>query len=574
MRSPTPPENPTPSPAAGRGRPAPLEVSARFGRGALLVFALLAAGLLGKQMFFARVATEDACGFYLPLAEAVAQGRWAEAQHPMIPPVYPFVVGMLARGLPFWVQPADSAGRIVSAASVLVLLPLIYGIGQSLFSRRVGLAAAGLVAANRWIIYFGANVGPAMLYAAFLALCVLALIRYVRAPGVVWAATAALAAAAAAMTRSEGIFLPVLAMIVLVIAALRRKVRPVARVALHAGVVIVLVAVVCWPRLAYMHRTSGAAVLDVRTFQLLDRDAKPNPDWWRMPLAKARLELGRIDHSRPLGEAAQEAAETIGMVIGPATWLLALIWLLGRKPGPQRPWGQLLILTVVLAEILIVAPVKMDRRYVAAVAGPAQIWGALGMVALAERLRARKGWTGRFGASLGRQLVALGLLLAGLACWSVLSANVGTRHRELASLGRAIRTAHSPGGIILGTSPEPAYYAGGRLVHLVTGDAGEATLSPGELAALCAAHDVDFIVIRSDETWAPWLIRRLAAPGPPPEYLIASGTTGEIPHRGDGPIRSYVIDARRLPADLSSHETHQSVDPDDLGVMEPVAEDR
>ncbi|MCK4275618.1 MAG: glycosyltransferase family 39 protein [Phycisphaerae bacterium] len=526
---------------------APLEISRRFAVVGVAIFLVVAAVLLAKQIAWSKIATRDACGFYLPLANAFAVGHRDAAQHPMVPPLYPFSMGLLARAVGFADDPAELAGQIISAVSVLSLVVCVYFIASMTFSRRTGLAAGALVAVNRWIIRFGGNVGPAMMYSVFVTLVVLGVLRYKTKPSAWVAAFVGVVSAAAALTRSEGVFLAPLAAIVMLAVVLGGKRRQAARVVLHLAIMIVVVGLLWSPRLSYMRAKTGRYVLDVRTTQLLEgQTAKRNPSWWRPPNEAARIQLRTGRRARSYSDVLQEAGETLVMVIGPATWVLAGVWFFRRKNIPRRGAAQLIIAAVVITEIAIVARVKMDRRYVASVASVAQVWGGLGMVVLSERLRGMRGRLGAFGRSLTQQMVAMGFLIAALACWSVLSSNVGTRHQELRRLGRQIRDLAGAGQVVLGTSTEPAYYADGRSVLIVEPHSESAGLSPEQLGRICRANAVGFIVIRSDENWCSWL-GDLAAGGEAAKgVVLGAGSSGKRARRTGRAIVSYLIDAEKL----------------------------
>jgi len=537
-------------------RSQPLEVSRKFASTALAIFLLVAAGLLAKQVVSARIATKDACGFYLPLAGEVQRGNRGSWQHPMIPPAYPLCTGLLARLVDSGDQPLELSGRLISAASVLVIVVLVYLIAASLFGRRVAVAAAALTAVNRWMIYFGASVGPDMMYGALAAGAVLCLVRYAQKPSAAWALGAAAASGAAALTRAEGVLLPVICVsTILVVGAFSKKRRTV-RCVVHAGLLVAVVAVIFSPRLAYMHKRTGYYVLDVRALQVLHgRGYKPDPTWWHMPIEAGRIELGKAPAGKTLAARLQEAGETLLMVIGPATWFFAGAWFFGKKNIPRRSTGQAIIATVIIAQVAVTAPIKMDRRYVAAVAGLAQIWGGLGLVVLAERMRGASGWAGRFGRSIRRQMVGLGLIMAAMACWSLLGSNAGLRHPQLRFLAKRIIRVAGEGRTVLADSPQVPYYAHGRYVVVAVRDSRTGTLEIGRILQICRDHEVDFIVAETGETWCRSLIEQ-AMPGGPAAESVVVQYRSDKKAKGRGKT-SYLIDARRL-AELLNVETSSS----------------
>lgn len=521
---------------------APLEISRRFAAIWLAIFLLACAALLYKQIAFSQIATSDACGYYLPLARAYAAGgAW---QHPMVPPAYPLATGMLAERLAVTDDPHEFAGRIISAASVIGIVVCVYCIGWLLWSRRLGLAAAALTAVNPWIIRIGGNVGPSQMYGLFLCLAILFLVVYCQKPSLLAAVGAAVFSALAALSRSEGIFMPLLALAVPILCVCRSW-RRWLRAAGHVAVIIVVVLAAWWPRLSFMRAETGMYVLDVRVLQALPWTRNcVDRAWFKLP---DQVESDRRERpyrrSHTAGEVFQEAAESLVMVIGPVTWVLAGLWIVGRRKVPLRCAGQWIIAAVIVAQLAMVLPVKMDRRYVAAVAGPAQIWGGLGLIVLAERLRNVRSALRKLGESISLQMVGVSVLAAALAAWSLSMTNVGTRHVELRDLGRLIRDSeqYGPGRVIMSITPEPVYYAGGKLaLPPLTGRPNE-NFSPAEIRRSCRAKSVSLIVIRSRDRWAGWLLRRIASGELPAGALVAARTGG-----GRKPVTSYLIDAEKL----------------------------
>jgi len=261
----------------------PLAVSGRLTVALMSLVVLLAAGLLAKQIAGAKIATRDATAFYLPLADAAAEGDYAEAQHPIIPPVYPMLVGLTAR-LCWWAdRPTELVGRLGSAVAVLGLTVCVFFLGRSAAHPRVGLVAAALTATNPRIIRLGAAVGPAMLYALLLAVTALLLTGYRPRGRLITAGGIGLLAALAALTRSEGIFLIPLALAVMLIVHLAGP-RP---RRLGAGLLLAtaVMAGVLWPRAAYLHRKTGYPVLDARMLRVLPLPGRPDdPALWRPPI--------------------------------------------------------------------------------------------------------------------------------------------------------------------------------------------------------------------------------------------------------------------------------------------------
>lgn len=500
---------------------------------------LLAAALMGKQMLFYRVCSRDAAAFYLPLAQAMAEGDYEAAQHVMIPPLYPIIVGLVDRFVRFSDGHLELAGQLVSAVGMLVTILLVYAFGRDMFSRRVGFAAAALTAVNPWIVHFGAHIGPVMLYAAILTGAAVMMVRYLKKPRLLVAIVIGLLCGLAAITRSEGIFMAPVATLIVLVAGLARKKFPLA--AVHIVLLIAAATAVCLPRIQIVHYKTGYWVHDIRLVKYIyGPDAKVPSELRRPPkeIAGSGVKLPRV--SKPPAEILQEAGETLFTVIGPATWVLAVIWLVFRKIIPTKnPLPHLILLLIAAGQLIMTAPVKFDQRYTVAIAPLVQVWAALGLVAISERLRRRSGSLGQFGRSIPRQMALLAVLLASLAAWSVLKTNVGTRHPAFRTVGNHVRQIYGPGSVLMAVSAEPAYYAQSAHVRMI-----EKQESPGPtsdmrmLADEIRTHKVDFIVAEADrDCWAAMI-----------EYIHAGNLQGRLILKTAGDRPTYLIDAQKLAA--------------------------
>jgi len=193
---------------------------------------------------------------------------------------------------------------------------------------------------------------------------------------------------------------------------------------------------------------------------------------------------------------------------------------------------------MIIAQLLMVAPVKIDRRYVGAVAPLAQVWAGLGAVALAERLRHTGRRAARLGRSIALQLAVLGMLISALACYSLLGRNQGVRHSELRPLAEAALRLYGPGQLFLAATPEVPYYARGRLYGASSLREESTDLSARELARLLRESSARLIVIRPAKPWCSWLLRRITTGQLPPGAMVAASSRG-------GAV-AYLIDAERL----------------------------
>lgn len=504
---------------------------------------LITGGLLAKELVNWRIATRDACGFYLPLAQKCAAGDFYAGQHPIIPPLYPMVSGVLSRcfnepspgigGL----QAVEKASLIVSAVSMLVLVVVVFFIAAKVFNLSVAIGASALTAANPYLNRFGSEVGPETFYAVWLALALLAVLCYRARPGISWAVAAGLAAGLGALTRSEGIFLPVLGAIFVLIFGLQNMQAPSGnrwpRGLLHVAILLAVVLAVWWPRLSYIHQATGYYVLDVRLISHLPgANAAALEPLYLMP---NELAVVNLDPPEPgtLSKLLDDAQQNLLMTVGPLTWVLAAIWLFaGRRVAGWRS-AQVLILLVLLVEVLMVGMVKVTDRYIATIAAPAQIWGGLGLWTFAQRLHAAKApWAKRMGTSTRMQLASMLALVAGLSIWSLLAPNAGSRNAELRTIGETVLGQCGPGAVLVADSIEPTYYGQAKAVIVRASDKSSAEISEAQLCEMCEKYQASCIVLTWDDKWCPWLLElaqgsggsdfRIAGPGRPVEYVCSA----------------------------------------------------
>ena len=490
---------------------------------ALTLILLVAAGLLTKQIAMAKIASKDATGYYLPLAHAAAEGRPADAQSPAIPPAYPMAVAAASRCL-WWVDdPPETAGRLLSALSAMGLVIVVYLLSREFGNRRVGVTAAGLTAANYAITHIGASVGPDMLYAFVLAAFAWLLIRHGRRARLVTAAAVGAVAGVAALVRSEGVFLPLFGAAVVAIRPVPRNTRAVLGRLAGVVVLIAIVIAIWWPRLSYMERTTGHRVLDVRLVSALEpHDEHISDDLMASPLLVASVGDSSQATIKTTAERLEEAQESLFRGVGYISWAFILLWAL---PGPRwfrgRP-GHGILALLVTGQLAILATVALGKRYVATVAGPVQVWAALGAVTITERIKRKLPQTGRWELQHWHEYVATAGLVAALACVSLFSTNQDIRKAELRDVGRTILTRYGPGQIILATTPQPAYYADGRYVAIFDRADQDPEPSDDELRRICRDYNVRLIVMREAEPFSPWLLGRIRTGDLPAGALVAS----------------------------------------------------
>ncbi|MFW6155127.1 MAG: glycosyltransferase family 39 protein [Planctomycetota bacterium] len=528
-----------------------LTLPSSVGRWLLVGALLLAAGLMANQFVDLEYVSQDAGAFYLPLAREVSDGR--SGLHPIIPPVYPTLTGRLALLCGAADDPPALAGRLVSAASLLATVALVYALGSTLYGPRTGAAAAVLTAANPYLVQLGAGVGPDMLYTALLTALALTLVRQIRRPTQGKTALAAALAALAALTRSEGVLLPAIAMVALAFRLWRPAPGRAKRLGGHLLLAAVMIGAVWTPRLVGVYRHTGFAVLDVRMHKYLPGIGLEDVRRFYPPPNRIDdVRVGPAGRIRTPAERFEEAVEMVPMVIGPLTWLMAAAWVLRpralRVTVPPRPHAHALLAAIVAIQLLAVAPVGFSSRYVGAIAPLVQVWGALGLVTVAETMRRGTGVLSRVGTSMALQWVLVALLAAGLSTWALLKGNNVVREGASADVGVELLEQSGLDSIVLARDSRPSYYGRARWVRLIESDLEGHALTEAALLEVCRSHQLDWIVVETGEQWCPWLLEAAQASALP-DPVVALQAKRTFVSQSQRKMRgAYLMDAHALAA--------------------------
>jgi 4-amino-4-deoxy-L-arabinose transferase-like glycosyltransferase len=200
-------------------------------------------------------------------------------------PPLPYWLALLAHhvaGDPHATRVSEHEARFSSLAAGMLLLPVTFALGVVAFGdRRVGVAAAAMLATTWDFFKYSRSARPEMLYALFCALLMLGLLLAIRAarrreptwPGALLAWTAA-----AAALYAKGPHHPLFFLTGTSLALLAQHPRLPVRRTLHVWMGLVLVAVLVLPYFAYLvSRTDGA--LGFWSAQMLQD--KPIPLWLR-----------------------------------------------------------------------------------------------------------------------------------------------------------------------------------------------------------------------------------------------------------------------------------------------------
>ncbi|HAU36602.1 MAG TPA: hypothetical protein DCX07_02655 [Phycisphaerales bacterium] len=544
----------------------PLDFTPRQFRVALACVWLAVLATQATVFVRSKISVQDACGAYLPLADAAARGDWANAWSPKFPPAYPFLAGLAARLFDGAAYPAELGGALVSAAALHVVLLCVLAICLKLWSRRVALVAVALTGLNPRLAQLSTNVWLEPLFAADLAL--LALLLVLSRDRLRWWAVVLVAACAAAapLIRAEGILAPPVAVACLAVCHLRRSFRS---VAVWAGACVLgaaVTAAVWTPQLLRVHDVTGLWLLDVRAASLLGAEQRVPQEVWRsVPIQAEGLgstiesiprETWRRPDDTPV-EWALNNAQSLLEAWNPLVVVLACVGLWRRRPLARRGRAET-CLGLLIAMQLLATGLAHDwqARYLAVVAPLVTIEGAVGLVAVVEQLRAgavlrgkstwHDAWTCRLGWA---QMLLLAGLLAVCAGFAVRRAQATRVDRRYA--GEFILRTLGPDRRIVSKAPDTVYYARGKMIPIP--EWRKTVLTAGQLRDLLGESRADLLVVdvrhqqeNPDHRWCPALWQGLR------EGRFESARIAMKLPEGSG--RMAVLDARRL-AELLADES-------------------
>ncbi len=500
----------------------PLEINRKLFIGFLA--AVWLAIITTQAVVFVRsqISVRDACGVYLPMARAAADGDWRNAQSVKYPPLYSMVTGLVSRALPFADYPEELAGKLVNVVCMHAILACVLVICLKLFSPRVAVVAVGLVGLNPQLLVMSVNVWLEPMYATVLTISAMLLV--LTRDRLRWWAVVLLGACsgAAPLIRGEGLLLPFCIVAAMVVMHFRRSWPAAGRLAAQLILFCAVVAAVWMPRINYVHDQTGLWLLDVRAASLIGQEDKVPPDlWWSTPLTvddpgKTLTSIPQVSWRRPndsLGEWLQNNLISLYEAWNPLVLILGLFTVFRRRPL-QRYGRVEIALGMIIAMQLLSTAFAHDwqRRYVAVVAPIAAVFGAVGMVVTAEIVRYatlkknRVNLLNSWSLSIARQLILISLLFALCAGFCIRRAQ--TRRSDIGEAGRYIAAEFGPGMRIMARTPESAYYGRGRLIPVPEWRTRK--LSNAELLAAMKESRADLFLLdvrhldeNSEHIWCP-----------------------------------------------------------------------
>jgi hypothetical protein len=472
----------------------------------LLVLAVQVAVFLRSEL-----SVRDACGVYLPLARAAGQGDWEHAQSVMFPPLYPVLTGLVSRLIPVGEYPEQLAGALVNFIAFHVMLACVLVICLSLWSRRVAVVAVGLAGLNPRLVQMSVNVWTEPLYVAIVTLATATIV--LTRDRLRWWACVALGALGGlgGLTRSEGVLLPGVIVLSLLVCHARRGRKKIAGAVAAAAVALVIPLAIWLPRVMFVHGRTGCAVVDMRAASFLGADESTFDVRWEAPIAVEHLgptlrDIPRGAWHRSGPVFAEEPLKWIfesleGLVNGwnPAAIFLAVFGLIRRRPLRRHGRAELVLGALVAVQVVASGvSLYLNPRYVAVVAPLVAVFAGAGAISLVAWLGSRR---------LGPQLAVLGLLLVVCAVFCVRRAQ--RRHSETRYAGEFVLRRRGPGSIIFARTSEPPYYARGRLVPVISWR--DVTYTNAQILSILGETGATHLLLDREHRWCPQFRARYEA---------------------------------------------------------------
>ena len=216
-----------------------------------------------------QIPDNDCAARYAPMAEAFAKGDWAFAFHPIIPPLFPVLAGVVAwfSGISGFMA-AKVASTLLFALGVLPL----YGVFKLLFDRRAAFLGCILYIFCPPLIKLSGEGLRDPGKGLFLALGAYGAVLLIKGSPWRGALACGIGAAGLALTRGDSLILALLCLLMLLCAELtvlvRSKSPPLPKATVLATIVFLLVSS---PWIAYEKAMTGYPVMELRQAKMLER---------------------------------------------------------------------------------------------------------------------------------------------------------------------------------------------------------------------------------------------------------------------------------------------------------------
>jgi len=443
---------------------------------AVIVLALvLRSGLIAAAASVGR----DAAAHYLPNALAWSEGRFDQAFDAAIPPLYSMLAGLLAR----LVGDVELACRLVSLAAGMAGVLLVLALGARLFGPWPGLLAAAMAAFHPYQARFSAEVGPDTLTVALLLGTTLVLVGYLHAPRLWRAMLLGALLAMLALSRPEGFAYTVPVLLVMLLFPLDGGRRMWRRRLLHVGLLAAAAAVLCLPRLLWVHHHTGQWVVDTRQVT------------WPVRLWQAITEqtyrYGQLKTWQIGGsEAYVDSVEAIIASLGPIGLLLGLYAVFGRPAYLRRRSHWVPGLLLAFSILLVMVGCRLSKRYLLAAGALWQPWAGMGLALVLAAIAARLVSHRRGTRAVVVCVVAAAVCAAPLP-WATTALKASRRTERLA--GEWIFDNVGPGQRIVSRDAICPWYA--RSVHIAWPRIRRARRCYATLTKHARAHGANLLLV-------------------------------------------------------------------------------
>jgi len=453
---------------------------------ALLTFVMiliLAAAVRSVLVAGAVSVSRDAARHYLPQARTVQEGLSGEAFNPGIPPLYPVLAGLLARTI----GDVELACRLISVAAGLLAVTFVFLLGRRLGGDWAGVLSAALLAVHPYQCRFSAEVGPDMLAAALVVTVALCLVEYLRRPTWLTAVAIAVVLALLSLSRPEAFAYAVPTMLIMVLFPLAGRFRLELRRALHVGLLLGLLLLLCLPRLLWVYQRTHTWAIDVRQVTWPAR-------LWQA-VTDGSFHYGQMAVWQRAGLAGvSDSLESLVASLGPVALVLG-IYAIWRRPACVR--SRLLWvpgLFILFGILLVLVGNRLSKRYLLAAGALWQLWGGAGLAVLAELVVSRI----RSPRAKARRIALAGLVAAGLCVtqlpWAIVPLKASRRSER--ALGEWIRQNLGAGQRIMSRDPISTWYAQACQIRWLS--MRYPKLWSRKLVTYARDHDVRLVVFDAD----------------------------------------------------------------------------
>jgi 4-amino-4-deoxy-L-arabinose transferase-like glycosyltransferase len=497
--------------------------------GGVAILLVLAVACRLYPIFATHLVTSDSAHYYLPIAEAVAQGHPLPPRHVQVPILFSQVTGCLAR----LTGDVELAAKLVSLAGTLLLCVSIFLLALRLFGPYAAFAALALVAFNPYGCEQGTETNLDGLALGWFGAAAFLTVAYLLRPRLGRALALGAVLGLMALTRPEGAVYALLVTALIALFPVEGPLRLNGRRLAHALAALALAVCLCLPRLCQVHREIGWWVIDTRQV------TEPAALWQKIAGGPAQghdaREMAVENEKRGLSQ----RFEWFVGAFGPGSLLFGVYGICCRRRRLRIEWAPAALMAAGLA-VVAVGP-GATRRYFLPMSALWQIWAAVGLIGflqwLVARLAARRrpGWKEFAGPPL--VLAAAAVISIAPVLWFVGRIDRGEQAVERAA-GQWLLAQYGRGQPILSSSPNAVWYARGEWMNLPDKQSKTSAWAGAELSEYARTQQARFLILDDAvEARYPQIARELRA-GPQPFGRIVHET-------GEGRDRIAVVELSR-----------------------------